>query len=76
MAQSWHRIPHDPGFWTAVFTGILAVTAVVALVVGYRQLKEFHAEAQVQHLLALASLPGGGPLTESQMTYILCNPEW
>src|SRR5712692_910795 len=53
MAQSWHRIPHDPGFWTAVFTGILAVTAVVALVVGYRQLKEFHAEAQVQHLLAL-----------------------
>ncbi len=53
MTQPRHRIPHDPGFWTAVFTGILAVTAIVALVVGYRQLKEFHAEAQVQHLLAL-----------------------
>ncbi len=61
MTQPWHRIPHDPGFWTAVFTGILAVTAFVALVVGYRQLKEFHAEGQGQHLLALrCSLIAGG----------------
>jgi hypothetical protein len=53
MTEPRYRIPHDPGFWTAVFTGVLALTAVVALVVGYRQLKEFHTEAQVQHLLAL-----------------------
>jgi hypothetical protein len=53
MTEPRHRIPHDPGFWTAVFTGVLALTAVVALIVGYRQLKEFHTEAQVQHLLAL-----------------------
>ncbi len=52
MTEPRQRIP-GPDLWTAVFTGILAVTAVVALVVGYRQLKEFHAEAQVQHLLAL-----------------------
>src|SRR6266700_3561431 len=52
MTEFWHRIP-GPDFWTAVFTGILAVAAVVALLVGYRQLKEFHSEAQVQHLLAL-----------------------
>jgi hypothetical protein len=52
MTESWHRIP-GPDFWTAIFTGILALAAVVALVVGYRQLKEFHAEGQVQHLLTL-----------------------
>src|SRR5258708_23720483 len=49
MTEPWRM----PDFWTAVFTGVLALTAVVALVIGYRQLKEFHAEAQVQHLLAL-----------------------
>lgn len=52
MTETWHRIP-GPDFWTAVFTGVLAVTAVVALIVGYRQLKDFQAEGQVQHLLAL-----------------------
>src|SRR5260370_11659281 len=52
MTEPWYRIP-GPDFWTAVFTGILAATAVVALIVGYRQLKEFQAEGQVQHLLAL-----------------------
>src|SRR5258708_35926405 len=52
MTETWHRVP-GPDFWTAVFTGILAMTAVVGLIVGYRQLKEFHAEGQVQHLLAL-----------------------
>ncbi len=43
----------EPGFWTGVFTGIVAVTALVALWVADSQLKENHAEAQVQHLLAL-----------------------
>src|SRR5260370_33469178 len=52
MTEPWYRIP-GPACWTAVFTRVLALTAVVALVVGYRQLKEFHAGGQVQHLLAL-----------------------
>ncbi len=52
MTEPWHRVP-GPDFWTAVFTGVLALAAVVALVVGYLQLREFHTEAQVQHLLAL-----------------------
>lgn len=43
----------EPGFWTAVSTGILTVTAIVALWVADSQLKENRAEAQVQHLLAL-----------------------
>ena len=52
MTEPWHRVS-GPDFWTAVFTGVLALAAVVALVVGYLQLREFHTEAQVQHLLAL-----------------------
>jgi len=52
MIGNWQRVPR-PDFWTAFFTCILALTTVVAVSVGYRQLKEFHAESQVQHLLAL-----------------------
>ncbi len=52
MTETRHRIP-GPEFWTAIFTGALALFTFVALVVGYRQLKEFQAEGQVQHLLAL-----------------------
>src|SRR5260370_24058705 len=51
MTETRHRF--GPDFWTAVFTGLLFLTTFVALIVGYRQLKEFHAESQVQHLLAL-----------------------
>ena len=50
MTETRHRAP-GPDFWTAVFTGVLALIAVVALVVGHLQLKEFHADGQVQHLL-------------------------
>jgi hypothetical protein len=52
MTQLRLRIP-SPDFWTAVFTGLLFLTTFVAVVVGYRQLKEFQAEGQVQHLLSL-----------------------
>jgi hypothetical protein len=52
MSQHIRRFP-GPEFWTAVFTGVLATSTVIALIVAYRQLEEFHAEAQVQHLLAL-----------------------
>jgi hypothetical protein len=51
MTETRHRF--GPDFWTAVFTGLLFLTTFVALIVGYRQLKEFQAEGQVQHLLAL-----------------------
>jgi hypothetical protein len=43
----------SPEFWTACFTGTLAVIALVALIVAVAQLRESHAEAQVQHLLSL-----------------------
>jgi hypothetical protein len=52
MTETRHRFP-GPDFWTAVFTGLLFLTTFVALIVGYRQLKEFQAEGQVQHLLTL-----------------------
>jgi len=52
MTETRHRIP-GPDFWTAFFTGILAAATVVALIIGYRQLREFQAEGQVQHLLTL-----------------------
>jgi hypothetical protein len=43
----------SPESWTAVFSGVLAVIALVALPVGYWQLQDYRAESQVQHLLAL-----------------------
>lgn len=52
MSQQPRRFP-GPEFWTAIFTGVLAASTVVALIVAYQQLKEFHAESQIQHLLAL-----------------------
>ena len=52
MSQQPRRFP-GPEFWTAFFTGVLAASTVVALIVAYQQLKEFHAESQIQHLLAL-----------------------
>ena len=52
MSQQPRRFP-GPEFWTAVFTGVLAASTVVALIVAYQQLKEFHAESQIKHLLAL-----------------------
>jgi hypothetical protein len=45
--------PRSPEFWTATFTGILALVTLFAVVVGYKQLRDFRAESQVQHLLAL-----------------------
>src|SRR5215472_467869 len=43
----------SPELWTAVFTGVLAASTLVALIVAYQQLQELHAESQIQHLLAL-----------------------
>src|SRR5260370_41744860 len=37
---------------TAIFTAIIAVTGVAALVYAHLQLREAHEEAQIQHLLA------------------------
>jgi hypothetical protein len=42
-----------PDFWTAVFTGLLALITLVAVLVGYFQLRAFRTEARVQHLLQL-----------------------
>ncbi len=42
-----------PDFWTAVFTGVLALTTLIAAFVGFRQLQEFRTVSKVQHLLAL-----------------------
>ncbi len=40
-----------PEFWTAAFTGVLAVATLWAIWYARGQLKEAHQEAQVQHLL-------------------------
>jgi hypothetical protein len=47
------RLILRPEFWTAFSTSVLAATAIVALWVANAQLRESHAESQVQHLLAL-----------------------
>jgi hypothetical protein len=44
-----------PELWNAIFSGVLAVTAVGALWYARDQIKEIRAEAQVQHLLALVN---------------------
>lgn len=44
---------NNPDWWTAIFTGVLAVTALVALWYAQRQLSAAHAGTQVQHLLQL-----------------------
>ncbi len=48
----WHRIP-GPDFWTAFFTGVLALAAIAGFFLARSQLREFHTEAQIQHLLSL-----------------------
>jgi|SRR5450759_3401278 hypothetical protein len=45
----------DPNFFTALFTFILAVTGICALVFARQQLKQNREEAQVQHLLTLSA---------------------
>jgi hypothetical protein len=45
----------DPSFFTALFTFILAVTGICALVFARQQLKQNREEAQVQHLLTLSA---------------------
>jgi hypothetical protein len=42
---------NNPELWTAIFTGVLAATAIVALWYAHRQLSAAHAGAQIQHLL-------------------------
>lgn len=44
-----------PDWWTAIFSGIVAVTALVALFYARSQIKEAHDEAQIQHLLTLVN---------------------
>jgi len=53
MVKTSQRIAR-PEFWTAISTSVLAAAAVAALWVARSQLREFHAESQVEHLLALA----------------------
>lgn len=65
MAKLFHRLS-EPDWWTAVFSGILAVTALVALWYARdqinvtrqeaeKQLEQSHKEDQIQHLLAMVS---------------------
>ena len=44
----------DSNQWIAVGTGGLAITAVLALLLAYKQLEQNGDEAQIQHLLSLA----------------------
>ncbi len=43
----------QPDWWTAFFSGVVAITAACALWYAHSQIKEAHEEAQIQHLLAL-----------------------
>jgi hypothetical protein len=47
-----HRLT-QPDWWTAIFSGVVALTAICALWYAHSQIQEAHDEAQIQHLVTL-----------------------
>jgi hypothetical protein len=47
-----HRLA-QPDWWTAIFSGVVALTAICALWYAHSQIQEAHDEAQIQHLVTL-----------------------
>src|SRR5260370_7897036 len=54
---------------TAIFTAIIAVTGVAALVYAHLQLREAHEEAQIQHLLVFDQQYRQEPMISYRRTY-------
>jgi hypothetical protein len=54
MVKPSYRLP-QPDWWTAIFSGIVALTAVCALWYAHAQIEEAHGEAQIQHLVTLVN---------------------
>jgi len=52
--------------WTAIFTGLVAATAVWALVCARQQLKQFRESEQVQHLLRFVEQFDAAPLMNTR----------
>jgi hypothetical protein len=59
----------SPEWWTAAFTGVLAMTAILALVYAARQLSAAHAGAQIQHLLQLDQRYSQDPMVGYRKQY-------
>ena len=55
MGKSAHRWFGQPDWWTALFSGMVAVTAVCGLWYASSQLEEAHGEAQIQHLTSFVN---------------------
>jgi hypothetical protein len=55
-------------WWTAFFSGVVAVTAVVALWYAHSQITEAHDEAQIQHLLTLVHEFDQDPIATYRIT--------
>jgi hypothetical protein len=54
---------------TAIFTAIIAITGVAALIYAHLQLREAHEEAQIQHLLAFDQQYRQEPMISYRRTY-------
>jgi hypothetical protein len=52
--------------WTAVFTGVLALTGVWALIYARQQLKQARESEKIQHLLRFVEQFDNGPLAKSR----------